>query len=108
MQCLTTDLRRMVRYRRVVIPDDTTGDAVASYVREPKTIFIGFSPMSSGRTQSDSGTSDAETRWRAFVSFAHPFVIGDRMGSVGTTEPEYEIVSCLDYPGSQNLEVRAL
>ncbi len=108
MQCLATDLRRMLRYRRVESTDSETGDAVPSYVREPKVIFIGFSPLSSGRTQSDSGTSDSETRWRAVVSFAHPFVLGDRMGPAGSTEPTYEIVSCLDYPGSQNLEVRPI
>lgn len=108
MQCLASDLRRMVRYRRVEQEDESTGDAVPSYVREPKVIFVGFTPRSSGRTQTDSGTSEDPTRMFAIVSFAHPFALGDRMGPAGMTEPTFEIVSCLDYPGSQNLEVRPI
>lgn len=109
MQFLASDLRRMVRFRRVEPSDDDEhGDAVPQFLREPKVYVVGFTPMSSARSQTDSGTSEAETRWRVTVSFAHPFTLGDRMGPAEGRDATYEIVSCLDFPGSQNLEVRPI
>lgn len=91
-----------------VVPDAITGDAVPSWTRTGRPIYIGFTPRASVRTQSDAGASDSETRWLAVVPVDHPFRIGDRMGPADSQTPSFEVVSCLDYPGCQNLEVKLI
>lgn len=109
MQFYCSDLREMVRYERIEPSDDDPhGDAVPTYERRDGRIQVGFSPLSRQRTGTDSGMTESESRWRAVVSFAHPFRVGDRMGPACKDAPTYEVVSCLDYPGSQNMEVRPL
>lgn len=109
MQFYCSDLRTVVRYERIEPSDDDEhGDAVTSYKRHDEPIQAGFSPLSRSRSGTDSGVTESESRWRVVVSFSHPFRLGDRLGPACSKEPAYEIVSCLDYPGSQNMEVRPL
>lgn len=109
MQFFCSDCREVVRWARTEPSDDDEhGDAVPTYTKEDDVILAGFSPLASSRTGQDSGEYLSETRYRVVVSFAHPFRVGDRIGYACRDAPSFEVVSCLDYPGSQNMEVRPL
>lgn len=109
MQFYCSDYREVVRWARTEPSDDDEhGDAVPTYKKGEDVYQAGFSPLASSRLGQDSGEYLSETRYRVVVSFAHPFKAGDRMGYACRGEPSYEVVSCLDYPGSQNMEVRPL
>lgn len=109
MQFYCSDCREVVRYERIEPSDDDPhGDAVPSFRRHDTPIQAGFSPLARQRTGTDSGITESASRWRVVVSFDHPFKVGDRMGPVCKDAPTFEVVSCLDYPGSQNMEVMPL
>lgn len=109
MQPIASDYRTIVRWTRTEPDGEDRGDAVPEFVRQASTIQAGFIPVSSARGQSDSGADVSETRWKVFIGgSAHPFKVGDRLGPVSSSEPDMEVLSAIDFPTIQNLEVRLL
>ncbi len=109
MQPIASDYRTIVQWRRVEPDGDDNGDAVPEFVRQEDSIQAGFVPASSARSMSDAGIDVSEVRWKVFVGGpSHPFAVGDRLGPSASTEPDMEVVSVLDFPTIQNLEVRLL
>lgn len=109
MQPIASDFRTVSIWRRVEPEGDDKGDCVPEFVRQDGFIQAGFVPASSGRSMSDSGADVSENRWKVFVGgSSHPFAVGDRLGPSTATEPDMEVVSALDFPTIQNLEVRLL
>ncbi len=109
MQPIASDYRTVVQWKRVEPEGDGNGDCVPEFVRQDDTIQAGFVPASSARSISDSGIDVSEVRWKVFIGGpTHLFAVGDRLGPSSATEPDMEVVSAIDFPTIQNLEVRLL
>lgn len=109
MQCMTSDYRTVAVWRRVEPSDgDERGDAVATYEKQSKRVRAGFVPVSVSLQATDSSTTRYPSLWKVFVSYVHPFAVGDRMGPADAEEPDMEVVTVRDFAGDQILEVRPL
>lgn len=106
---MASDYRTISQWKKVEPSGDDNGDCVPGFVRQDDAIQAGFVPASSARSISDSGIDVSEVRWKVFVGGpSHPFAVGDRLGPSTATEPDMEVVSAIDFPTIQNLEVRLL
>lgn len=109
MQSLACDYRQVVRYARVEpADDDEHGDAVSTYERGDETSWASFTPMASSLSPSDSGLDDSQTRFRVIIPWESPCAVGDRLGPADGDTPSWEVVECVDYPGSQQMVVRLI
>ena len=103
------DLRMVRRWARVDPGDgDEHGDAVPTFIRCDRILFMGFTPQTHVLGGADNRFDEGQVLQRAFAPYCRDFRVGDRIGPAHATAPDMDVYSVADYPTGQNLEVRPL